>query len=114
MDKILDGSWLADIGLGQYQAKQVAFVAFLQQNYFNVGLFVVFTFLTIRTLVNKNREAAKSGANKEYLDAPDFPEIERLEKFDWKSEEHLKLRAFKPKYHLTMGEFTRIERYPKL
>lgn len=105
MDRLLDGSWLADVGLEQYQDKQVAFVAYVRQNYMNVGLFVLFIFLTVRTLVAKSRDAAKSGANKEYLDAPDFPEIERLENFDWKSEEHMKLRAFKPKYHLTMGEF---------
>ena len=101
----MDGSWLADIGLEQYRAKQIALMAFLRENYFNAGMFVVFIFLTIRTLVSKNREAAKAGANKEYLDAPDFPEIERLEKFDWKSEDQIKIRAFKPKYHLTMGEF---------
>ena len=72
-DRVLDGSWLASVGLEQYQAKHAALVVFMRRNWLSVGMFVTFIFLTIRTLVAKNREAAKSGANKEYLDAPDFP-----------------------------------------
>ncbi|KAL1987915.1 hypothetical protein VTN96DRAFT_1899 [Rasamsonia emersonii] len=37
------------------------------------------------------------------LKAPDFPPIEPLENFDWKTTEPLKIRPFKPKYHLTMA-----------
>ena len=39
------------------------------------------------------------------LEAPGFPPVEKLEGFDWKKAEPLKLRPFKPMYYLTMGEF---------
>lgn len=34
---------------------------------------------------------------------PGFPPVETLENFDWKTTEPIKLRPFKPIYHLTMG-----------
>ena len=105
LKEIFEGSWLADTGIGQYEDKYTAVRDLVKQNQINVALFVLFVFLAIRQVVSKNREAAKKGMNREYLDAPDFPEIERLEKFDWKKEDPIKLRLFKPKYHLTMGEF---------
>lgn len=40
-----------------------------------------------------------------FLEAPDFPPVETLHDFDWRKTEPLKFRPFKPKYHLTMGEF---------
>lgn len=108
MDRILDGSWLASIGMEQYQAKQQELVAFIKANQINVAMFVFFMVMTIRTVINRQKTAAKAGANKPYLDAPDFPEIEPLENFDWQKEEPIKLRRFSPKYHLTMGELKMI------
>jgi len=107
LEEILEGSWLADSGLGRYPDKYEAVVDFVKQNQINVALFVLFVFLAIRQVVSKNSEAAKKGAKREYLDAPAFPEIERLEKFKWEKEDPIKLRLFKPKYHLNMGEFRR-------
>lgn len=108
MDRILDGSWLDEVGLGQYISEYLTVMAFIKQNQIGVAMLVFFTGLAIRTVVQKNRAAAKVGANREYLDAPDFPEIQRLEKFDWKTEEPIKLRSFKPKYYLTMGKSSSI------
>lgn len=105
--EILNGSWLSEAGLGHYQDRYLAAMEFVKQNQINVAMFVLFVFLAIRQVVSKNKEAAKKGAKREYLDAPDFPEVERLAKFDWKREEPIKLRLFKPKYHLTMGESRR-------
>ena len=52
-----------------------------------------------------SQKASNVAQNIGGLDAPGFPPIEELENFDWKEIEPLKLRPFKPKYHLTMGEF---------
>ena len=106
MDALLDGSWLASIGMEKYQSNLVALDNFVRTNILTVGLFIVFTFLTIRTFVARTKDAKEKGSNKPYLDAPDFPEITGLEGFDWKLEDPLKLRVFKPKYYLTMGECT--------
>lgn len=38
-----------------------------------------------------------------------YPPIEPLPHFDWKSEDPVKIRPFKPKYHLTMGMFQKSE-----
>lgn len=51
----------------------------------------------------EKQAARKAGAERQSLPAPGFPEIKSLEEFSWKDEEPLKLRLFKPKYHLTMG-----------
>ena len=51
-------------------------------------------------LQSKNKAARAAGAS---LPAPEFPTIESLEGFDWKTTEPIKIRPFKPKYHLTMG-----------
>ncbi|KAH9205895.1 hypothetical protein DL95DRAFT_316654 [Leptodontidium sp. 2 PMI_412] len=37
---------------------------------------------------------------------PTFPKIQAMEGFDWKNQEPEQIRAFKPKYHLTMGTQT--------
>lgn len=42
--------------------------------------------------------------NKVVLESPGFAPVEPLEDFVWRKTEPLKLRPFKPKYHLTMGE----------
>lgn len=109
LEEIFNGSWISDAGFhrpeGGYDVSYTAVMDFVKQNQINVGMCVLFIFLAIRQVVSKNKEAAQKGANREYLDAPDFPEVERLDKFDWKKEDPIKLRSFKPKYYLTMGEF---------
>lgn len=49
------------------------------------------------------QDEAKKRPRHSALKAPDFPEIEELRDFDWKTTEPIKLRPFKPKYHITMG-----------
>lgn len=97
-------AWLLESSTAQHESAYQVFVDFVKQNQTNVALFVLFVSLAIRQIVSKNREAAKKGANRQFLEAPDFPEVETLENFDWKKEDTVKLRAFKPKFHLTMGE----------
>jgi hypothetical protein len=57
---------------------------------------------------NKVNTSLQEEANKipqhAALPAPDFPTITELEKFDLKTAEPIKLRPFKPQYHLTMGK----------
>ncbi|RMZ82762.1 hypothetical protein DV738_g1668, partial [Chaetothyriales sp. CBS 135597] len=48
-------------------------------------------------------EAEEAGRKSRYLPAPDFPPIEGLADFDYKTTEPVKLRPFKPKYNLTMA-----------
>lgn len=70
----------------------------------SVVMFVFFIVMATRTWFSKQKAAKESGADKQYIEAPDFPAIESLPKFDWRNENPIKLRTFKPKYHLTMGE----------
>lgn len=74
-------------------------------NYANVILLVVFLVLAINQVRVKQKEAKKAGYEKRFLKAPEFPDITEQDDFDWKTTEPLKIRPFKPKYHLTMGEF---------
>lgn len=39
-----------------------------------------------------------------------YPPIEPLPDFDWKTKEPIKIRPFKPKYHLTMSMLTQLAR----
>jgi len=109
LQEIFNGSWIPRSGFhrpaGGYDLSSAAVMDFVKQNQLNVGMCVVFIVLAIRQVVSKNKEANEKGANRRYLDAPDFPEVESLGKFEWEKEEPIKLRLFKPKYHLTMGEF---------
>ena len=50
------------------------------------------------------QDEAKKMPQHSALPAPDFPTVTEREKFDLKTTEPLKLRPFKPKYHLTMGK----------
>jgi hypothetical protein len=52
---------------------------------------------------HKQRTYRKAGHDARYLPAPDFPKIDEQVGFDYTTTEPLKLRPFKPKYHLTMG-----------
>jgi hypothetical protein len=74
-------------------------------NYANVILLVAVLLIALNQIRLKNNERKRIGYEKRYLRAPEFPEVEELVDFDWKTTEPLQLRPFKPKYHLTMGEF---------
>jgi hypothetical protein len=50
------------------------------------------------------QKASNAAQNIGGLEAPGFPSVEKLEEFDWKKTEPLKLRPFKPMYYLTMGK----------
>lgn len=103
-----DLSWLPE-GLQQtwqyaYAPKLQALVDYCRNNTISVVLFVVFIGLATRTWFSKKKAAKEAGADKQYIEAPDFPEIQSLPKFNWHHENPIKIRNFKPKYHLTMGE----------
>lgn len=84
----------------------------MKENQIQFLMFVFFLFMAIRQFVAKQQEAKKAGANRPWCDAPGFPEIEQLEGFKWQDAAPIKLRTFKPKYHLTMGEFMTAEYHP--
>jgi hypothetical protein len=78
---------------------------FTLANYMNIILLAAFVFMAIRQVRSKQQTAAKAGYEKRYIKAPEFPEVKELPEFDWQTTEPLKLRPFKPRYHLTMGKF---------
>jgi hypothetical protein len=57
------------------------------------------TSITAKSLSNDGKNAAEQEDPLAAYDA-----IEPLKDFDWKTTPPLKLRPFKPRYHLTMGE----------
>lgn len=109
-------AWLQDINWQLpaefFQVRQTAWLEFIKENQFQFLLMVVFLFLAGRQFRAKQVAAKKAGADRQWCDAPAFPEIERLEGFKWQDTAPVKLRAFKPKYHLTMGEFIVAQRRP--
>lgn len=104
MGSSVDGSLLHSIGLDHDQAQQQGILEIIKNNQTNVILFVIFIFIALRQLISNHVEARKANAQAQFLDAPGFPEIQRLENFKWQEQEPLKLRFFKEKYFLTMGE----------
>ena len=78
---------------------------FTLSSYSNLILIVFFLVIALNQIRGKQKEAKRIGNEKRYLKAPEFPEIEEQPDFDWKTTEPLKIRPFKPKYHLTMGKF---------
>ncbi|KAG5287455.1 DUF3445 superfamily domain-containing protein [Histoplasma capsulatum G186AR] len=52
---------------------------------------------------NKRAEIERQKKFDAMLCTSDFPPVEPLRKFDWEKTEPLKLRPYKPKYHLTMA-----------
>ena len=72
-----------------------------------VTLFVAIAAITIYQLLRLRRRAISiSGLVAEKKVAPEedpYNDIDPLRSFDWKSEEPIQIRPFKPKYHLTMG-----------
>jgi hypothetical protein len=78
--------------------------AFTMANYTNIILLVVFVLFAIRQARSKQQEAAKAAYEIRCIKAPEFPPVKEQPEFDWRKTEPLKVRPFKPKYHLTMGE----------
>ncbi|KIV94918.1 hypothetical protein PV10_02638 [Exophiala mesophila] len=77
--------------------------AFTKINYLNFVLLIVFVVMAIRQVRAKQDAAKKAGYEKRYIKAPEFPEVEEQPDFDLDKTEPLKLRPFKPKFHLTMA-----------
>ncbi|KAL2014602.1 hypothetical protein VTN00DRAFT_2127 [Thermoascus crustaceus] len=71
-------------------------------------LFILIAGMVAWNLISKIREARQTSRRGRTLDAPNFPPVEPLEDFDWKTTEPLKFRPFKSKYHLTMALSTLI------
>lgn len=105
MERLLDPQWLQDSQVIEFfRIRQQAWLKLIKENQINVAMFVFFVFMTIRQIRAKQQAAQKAGAERGYCDAPGFPEVETLEDFRWQDERPVKLRSFKPKYYLTMGE----------
>jgi len=77
---------------------------FTKANYVNIGMLVVFLFIAIRQVKAKQKAAEKYGYDNRFIKRPEFPPVEEQLDFEWEKTEPIKLRPFKPKYHLTMGE----------
>ncbi|EQL36244.1 hypothetical protein RJZ56_003501 [Blastomyces dermatitidis] len=68
-----------------------------------VVLFSLLVMVVQRHRSNKRAEIERQKKFDAILCTSDFPLVEPLQKFDWEKTEPLKLRPYKPKYHLTMG-----------
>lgn len=100
-------SWLQDSQVVDFfRVRQTAWIEFIKQNQMQFLMMIFFLFLALRNLRSKQLEAQKAGAKRQWCEAPGFPEIEQLQGFKWQDTAPIKLRTFKPKYYLTMGEFT--------
>lgn len=79
----------------------------LQVSIWSLNLTYCFVFLAIAGMVFAFVQKANSTKQQcNYKDETKdscYPPIEPLPHFDWKSEEPVKIRPFRPKYHLTMG-----------
>jgi len=104
MSSFTDGSWLYSVGLAQHQPTFAAALEAIRENKINIALFVLFVIIAVRQFTSQSTAAKKAHADHQHLAAPGFPEVERLEKFNWREEKPLKLRSFRPKYFLTMGK----------
>jgi hypothetical protein len=71
-----------------------------------IVLWLVYRYLQHRRTANEAEASSNDGKNAaEQADSlAAYDAIEPLKDFDWKTTPPLKLRPFKPKYHLTMGE----------
>lgn len=71
-----------------------------------VILWLVYRYVTIRrstnAAVSQSNEKRDAAEQEDPLRA--YQDIEPLHDFDWESTPPMKLRPFKPKYHLTMGK----------
>lgn len=90
------------LGSIKWQPPSLDHLRDVASNYSNVLMFLLFVGVAILQIWWKREETKKRPRNPA-LPAPDFPPVEELQKFDWKSKEPLKLRPFKAKYHLTMA-----------
>jgi hypothetical protein len=82
-----------------------AATSFTKANYTNFAMLLVFLFIAIRQVKAKQKAAEKYGYENRCIKRPEFPPVEEQPDFEWEKTEPIKLRPFKPKYHLTMGEF---------
>ena len=71
-----------------------------------VVLWLVYRYVTIHrstnAAVSQSNEKRDAAEQEDPLRA--YQDIEPLHDFDWESTPPMKLRPFKPKYHLTMGK----------
>jgi hypothetical protein len=69
-------------------------------------LWLLYRYLQHRHTSNKSESLSHDAKNATEQEDPlsAYEAIEPLRNFDWKSTPPLKLRPFKPKYHLTMGK----------
>ncbi|OJD26666.1 hypothetical protein ACJ73_01949 [Blastomyces percursus] len=68
-----------------------------------VVLFSLLVMVVQRHRSNKRAEIERQKKFDAILCTSAFPPVEPLQKFDWEKTEPLKLRPYKPKYHLTMA-----------
>lgn len=68
----------------------------------------VSSLLLFFTILRKNKCSAAAASNNTDDDdeQASYPPVEPLSDFDWKTKEPVKIRPFKPKYHLTMSMCT--------
>lgn len=60
----------------------------------------------IATRQKKNQFTDRIASNDQDAVKPNsYPPVEPLPDFDWKTKEPIKIRPFKPKYHLTMSKY---------
>lgn len=115
MDQFISSSESQDNPIVEFfRVRQTAWLQFIKANQLSFVMFVVFTFMAVRQFRSKMKQAQDAGANRKWCDAPGFPEIERLEDFKWQDEAPIKLRTFRPKFYLTMGELITAEYTPVL
>lgn len=71
-----------------------------------VVFWLVYRYVTIQrstnAAVSQSNETKNASRQEDPLEA--YRDIEPLHGFDWESTPPIKLRPFKPKYHLTMGK----------
>ncbi|KKY26744.1 hypothetical protein UCRPC4_g01435 [Phaeomoniella chlamydospora] len=80
--------------------------SYLIDNHTTLLMVLLFLSLVVIQSLRAFRNLKAAQAKNSSLPAPGFPEIKELPDFDWKATEQMKLRPFKPKYHLTMDSFT--------
>jgi hypothetical protein len=73
-------------------------------------LFLLAIAMMVWTLWRWSMATRKSGGEQTLAESKDpdpYYNLEPLENFDWSTTEPIKIRPFKPKYHLTMGQTPR-------
>ncbi|PGH18047.1 hypothetical protein AJ79_00673 [Helicocarpus griseus UAMH5409] len=68
-----------------------------------MALFALVMMIVQRYKSNKAAEIARQKEFEAMLSTSDYPPVEPLKNFNWEKTEPLKIRPYKPKYHLTMA-----------